>query len=181
MRVFAVDPDRVGGWALVSSVGPKPVVLHSGVLEDATVSQKFALLMDFAKGAHVVIEYVFPGIMRGNDTLMRTGYEWEALAKLVVGEKNVSRMQAISWRKSVGLPTKGKKSGSSKAANDLRVAVRLAAMALTENVAANKAELRQIKGAELYQDSESDAVCIAVAYFAKQEKQDAVEENSGDL
>ncbi len=166
MRVFAVDPDEAGGWALVSSVGVKPVVLHSGLAGAPTAAEMVALIRDCGHLDAVVIEQV-PFMRRtGIDTLLRLAYRWETCASLVAGEDRVHRMAAVSWRKAVGMPTKGSKSGPSKAAKALRKMVRDAANTQTLNIDPRKADLREAKE-DLYEDSESDAVCMALTWIMK--------------
>lgn len=175
MRVFAVDPDSAGGWALVTSSGPKPVVLRSGLAGAPTAAEMIALVRECSLLDAVVIEQV-PFMRRtGIDTLLRLGYRWETCASLVAGEDRVHRMAAVSWRKAVGMPTKGSKSGPSKAAKALRQMVRDAANTQTLNIDPRKAALRDAKE-ELYEDSESDAVCMAVTFIAKHGGLEAKEE-----
>lgn len=166
MRVLAVDPDGAGGWALVSSVGQKPVVLRSGLAGAPTATEMVALVRECGPLDAVVIEEV-PFLQRtGIKTLLRLAFKWETCASLVAGEDGVHRMSASTWRSTVGMPTKGSKSGSSKAAKELRKMVRAAANRLTLNVDPAKVSMREARE-ELYQDSEADAVCMALTWIYK--------------
>jgi len=174
MRILAVDPDHVGGWAVVSVVagGAKPVVHRSGVLgrqkgtfEDSpTAREIYDLISGLGHLDAVVVEYVSenkktsPEVLR---QLHEMALRWVVVGELIVGD--VVRIQPQRWRSRTGVYHLGRKDAK------IKKAIRDAAHVLTESIDPKKAALRE-KGLNPYQDSESDAVCMAVAYFLGQDK-----------
>jgi hypothetical protein len=173
MKILAVDPDSAGGWALVScdSVGALKIVSRSAVeglagcfAESPSSRAIYALIRDLGHIDVLVVEYV--SLNRGTSVevlrkLHEMAQRWVVVGELLVGD--VARIQPQAWRNAVGLPARGRKTGA------LKKAIRDIAARMTINIDPKKAALRE-KGLNPYQDSESDAVCMAVAYFLGQGK-----------
>jgi len=176
MKILAVDPDRKGGFAIVSTLpGQKPVVLRSGLTgtktrddkgrwcyEPCTPNVMFAIIKKERPDA-LVVEGVFTSFNKGNQLLMKLGFSWEVIGDMILGDHKVHRMNARHWRKIVGVPTTGSKSGTSKAAKKIQEMIALAAENLVDCIDPRKKHLRE-EGVCQFEDSEADAICMAVAF-----------------
>lgn len=176
MKILAIDPDTKGGFAVVSVLqGQKPVVHRSGLTgtktrddngrwyyEPCLPNVMFAMVKEERPDA-LVIEGVFTSFNKGNQLLMKLGFGWETIGEMILLPSQIHRINARHWRKLVGLPTTGSKSGASRAAKKIQEMIALAAENLVDCIDPKKKHLREECVCQ-FEDSEADAVCMAVAF-----------------